>query len=747
MYLFRFFSVRGNNMNKLNTAWNFIRDMFGFRRNSKYVRTYLNDANVKSSIYMSFVVILLEIWMIVRQCNQYVVPNWATPDKYGYSSGFALLFGMTSLYFLFIMCSVAMMVFAIFHYKKIENKGSFITNIVLGLLCIVWAFIVFAEVGVGNISFETGGDSRKIVSLVTNLLLYFSMPFLGASIIGNTLYKRIKGKNSTFLTILVIICFALICLLFGIKVGYSDYTSKSKPKMIICFLTMVVFVACLLIWKPYISIIMLAGIFTVFLVMLKGYNPDNMIDSRRIWQDGDEINYITFLVSLTMITISIYQQRITEAKKDEKLIHDAMFDHLADIHNVKYLADKITSQSLIDPNFYADKIYLFINIAHFRIYNDQKGFEAGDLFIIKMARFVKETFGSEFVARQSDDHFIVFTSATGVEEKVAKLKKLVDDASEGLFIRLKVGGYRPQPDDHHARSIDKARYACGMIKRKQEEYYSEYTDEMDTRLKRRQYIVNHLDEAIENGWIMAYYQPVVWSDSKEVCGAEALARWIDPTYGFLSPGDFIPVLEEARLIHKLDACIIEYVCKKMRKAFDEGRHIVPVSINFSRLDFELMDVIEVLETSRKKYNIDREYIHVEVTESALSADVDSLHKTIGKLKEMGYAIWLDDFGSGYSSLNVLKDFDFDVIKIDMTFLSNFHDNIKSRYVLDCIIQLAEKLEMKTLTEGVETEEEAEFLESIGCGRLQGYLFGKPFKLDDFEDKIYKKELPVSNKKI
>ena len=734
-------------MSKLNKAWNFVRDMFGFRKNSKYVRAYLTDANVKSSIYMSFIVILLEIWMIIRQCNEYVIPNWTTPDKYSYSSSFALLFGMTSLYFLFIMCSVAMMFFAIVHYKKIDTKGTFITNIVLGSLCIVWTFIVFAEVGVGNISFETNGDSRKIVSLVSNLLLYFSMPLLGASIIGNTVYKRIRGRNSTLLTVLVTICFALICLLFGIKVGYSDYTSGSKPKMIICFLTMVVFVACLLIWKPYISIVMLSGIFAVFLIMLKGFNPDNAIEGRRIWQEGDEINYITFLISLTMITISIYQQRVTEAKKDEKLIHDAMYDHLADIHNVKYLSDKIKAQALIEPNFYDDKIYLFINIANFRIYNDQKGFEAGDLFLIRMSRFVKETFGSDYSARQSDDHFIVFTSVVGLTTKLERLKALVDGASEGLFIRLKVGGYRPKPEDHASRSIDKARYACGMIKRKQEVYYSEYTDEMDDKFKKRQYIVNHLEEAIESGWIRAYYQPVVWSDTKEVCGAEALARWIDPTYGFLSPGDFIPVLEEARLIHKLDECIINFVCSKMRKAFDEGRHIVPISINFSRLDFELMDVVEVLEAARKKYNIDREYIHVEVTESALSSNVDYLHKTIGKLKELGYAIWLDDFGSGYSSLNVLKDFDFDVIKIDMTFLSNFHENEKSRYVLDCIIQLAEKLKMKTLTEGVETVEEADYLESIGCGKLQGYLFGKPFDLDSFEDKIYKKDLPVSNKKI
>lgn len=722
-------------MNKVNKAWDFFSDLMGFRRNSKYVRTYLNDANIKSSIYMSFIIIVLEIWMIIRQLNEYIVPNWSTPEKYGYASSTALFFGMTSLYYLFIMCSVAMMVFGIIHLRKKESDNLFIANIILGSLCVLWPLMLILENQVGNIK----GTN---VNIITLFLLYFSMPLFGASIIGNSLYRRIKDKNNTALSIAVIICFALVCLLFGIKVGYSDYISSSKPKMITTFLSMIIFVACLLIWKPYISIVMLTSIFIAFLFMLKNYNPGNNDVSKRIWLEGDEINYITFLISLTVITISIYQQRVTEAKKDEKLIHDAIYDHLVEIHNTRFLIDKIVTNEFINPVFSKDKIYLFINLYNFRIVNDQRGFDKGDLFIMKVARIIIKIFGPEFSSRQSDDHFVVFTETLGLEGKIEALNKSLADISEGLFIRLKVGGYRPKPNDNPARSIDKARYACGMIKKKSEVIFLEYDDKMDEKVRKRQYIVNHIDEAIAKGWICAYYQPVVWSKSNSLCGAEALCRWIDPNYGFLSPADFIPVLEEARLIHKLDSGVIRFVCSNMRRAIDEGRPVVPISINFSRLDFELMDVVSELEKNVKEYKIDRNYIHVEITESALADNLDKIKATVGELQRLGYDIWLDDFGSGYSSLNVIKDFQFDVVKIDMTFLTNFDTNPRTKSIIDCIVQLADRLGMQTLTEGVETKEEAKFLEKIGCGRLQGYLFGKPLKLSDFEEKIQNKEFKI-----
>ena len=714
---------------------NFILDLFGFKRNSKYVKAYLNDANIRSSIYMSGIIIALEIWMIFRQLNKYIIPNWADPTALGCNSGLDLFFTYTSLYWLFIAASLGMMIFAIIYIAKFKGKISFVLNIIVGSICILWALLLIPE----KIS---GTDINKI----TTILLYSSMPVFGIAIIGNTLFFKFKGKNSSPLSILLIVCYATVCLLFGIKVGYSDFANTAllddpkfdvdRLKMITCFLTMVLFVGCVLIWKPYISIILLTSIFVLFQYFIDSY-------PKRTFVNADVINYYTFLVSLIVVAISIYQQRIAEARKDELLIHEANYDHLTNINNLKSMISTIENNHNEDPMKNVNKLFLFLNIINFKTINDNRGFEAGDKFLIDFGNKLKEIYKDDLISRQGDDHFVIFTDEDNFMPKLEKASEALKDLAENLFVLLKVGGYKPKYNDNYNRAVDKARYASDSIKRKYGVIYAEYDEKMDERFNKRQYIINHIDEAIEKGWIVAYYQPVVWSKTHKLCGAEALARWIDPVYGFLSPADFIPVLEDTRLIHKLDIAIIEYVCKNMRKSIDEKRTIVPVSLNFSRLDFELMNVYEVLEKILNKYNIDKDYIHVEITESALSDNPEELNNTINKLKENGYAIWLDDFGSGYSSLNVLKDFMFDVIKIDMRFLSNFEQNAKTNDIIDAVIQLATRLGMKTLTEGVETEEQSKFLEEVGCGRLQGYLYGKPFKLADFEEKIENKTLVVS----
>jgi len=727
-------------MGKFKTGLSFIQNFFGFKRNTKTVREYLNDANIRSSIYMAFIIIILEVWMIFRQVNKYVAPNWgneATFAKLGVSSNLGLIFMYTSLYFLFIMCSLAMMVFAINYLKKKQSLRNMITNLVVGGLCVLWGLLLIPE--------NKPADS---IGLTTLVLLYVAMPIFGLTIIGYTLYRFKTGKISLPLSVVCISMFALICLLFGIKVGYSDFAHTTvvtdpgfridKVKMITCFLTMIIFVACLLIWKPYISIILLTGIFVLFRYLLVSY-------PNRPFLEADEINYYTFLISLTMISLSIYHQRVNEAKKDEKLMYDAAYDILTGVHNLNYLTYTVSTNQKEEPQLCENKVFLFVNLTNFKAINIQRGFEAGNKFIIQLGKDIESVFDGDIVARQSDDHFVIYTDLKYYQDKINLLDEIIKKRVGSLYIQLKIGGYIPKINDNPFRAIDRARYACGLIGNKYGVNFLMYDERVRDTLIKHQYIINHLDEAIENGYIQPYYQPVVWSKNRELCGAEALARWIDPIYGFLAPAEFVPILEESRLIHKLDKCIIDNVCKNMRIALDEGRPVVPVSVNFSRLDFELMNVSEVLNTALQKYNISKEYIHVEITESALAGDTDFLNEVIAKLKEDGFAIWLDDFGSGYSSLNVLKDFIFDVIKIDMKFLSNFENNDKSKDILDCIIQLADRLGMKTLTEGVETKEEADFLESIGCGRLQGYLFGKPYKLEDFEKMIDIEKLKVSTK--
>ena len=247
--------------------------------------------------------------------------------------------------------------------------------------------------------------------------------------------------------------------------------------------------------------------------------------------------------------------------------------------------------------------------------------------------------------------------------------------------------------------------------------------ETTKNLDLEQYIVGHLDEAIEKGYIKPYFQPVIRTVSRQLCGMEALARWDDPVWGLLPPSSFIDVLERHRRIHELDSCIIRQVCTLYREAVLGRGVLIPISINLSRLDYELCDIFAVVEEAVQENMMPRSFLCIEITESALNENAALMRQYIDRFRNAGYQVWMDDFGSGYSSLNVLKDFIFDELKVDMWFLSDFHQ--RSRKILSSIVHMAKEIEIQTLVEGVETEEQFRFLRNIGFEKVQGFLFGKP----------------------
>ena len=237
------------------------------------------------------------------------------------------------------------------------------------------------------------------------------------------------------------------------------------------------------------------------------------------------------------------------------------------------------------------------------------------------------------------------------------------------------------------------------------------------------YILEHFDEALKNKWIEVYYQPVVRTITGAFCGAEALARWNDPKKGLLSPAEFIPVLEDTGRITELDLYVLEQICQDYQMVSKRGNRVVPVSFNLSRKDLLHNDIIERIEAIMARYNVPRELVNVEITESAFVEDVERIGPALKRLHELGYQVWMDDFGSGYSSLGVLKDYSFDEIKIDMSFLSKFDK--KARNIIRSVVTMAKRIGVQTLAEGVETKEQYVFLYTIGCEKIQGYYFGRP----------------------
>ena len=725
----------------------FLKNVFGFERLSKYENDYLHDANLRSCSYMGFIVVLLELWMLIRQTYSKIVPKVQKGSKLS-----DVFVKYTSKYWLFLLIGLGLMLFCLFYRREGKlSRGKFVSLLAVGGACMLYTLMLTQEAFT-----KTSDTVTPVMAGIMNAMLvsiYVFLFVIGAAIVAYALFNYLKGKRIVILEHVAITAFNLVCLAFGVFVSYSDFWGG---KEIICFLTMVIYVGCLLIYRPYITVLILGASFFGFYRVLLTFNGGVTFEAQHIEISGvmhkiisgDAVNYLTFFISLTTICFAIYHGRLKEARKSKELEKSAKEDRLTGLWNYNYfseLASKAIGELKGDVS---ENVLLFVDVHNFKAFNDQRGFEAGDRFLVAIGGYLSDVFSDSLYGRQADDHFVVMTKRAGLEERLDRLNERVSAYDDEILLGINCGGYRLNASGEDPRNcIDRARYAAHLIKNRFQTVYIEYDEKMSEAYRKRLYVINNIDNAVANGWIVPYYQPVVWSDTKELCGCEVLARWMDPTYGQLFPNEFIPVLEEYRLIHKLDRAIFEFACRDLRASLDAGKPVVPVSLNFSRLDFELMDAVGELDELVKKYGLSKDLIHVEVTESALTDSMTKLTEATNRIKELGYSLWLDDFGSGYSSLNVLKDYQFDVIKLDMRFLSNLENSEKAQILIDCIVKMANRIHMLTLTEGVETKVQAEFLNRVGCDRLQGYLFGKPIPKEALYERIEKGELTVSAKQL
>ena len=364
---------------------------------------------------------------------------------------------------------------------------------------------------------------------------------------------------------------------------------------------------------------------------------------------------------------------------------DRYFDPLTGLPNMEY--GRLCGENFIDDIRDAGGVPLlvFFDIVGMKLFNNANGFNRGDEFLINFAACLKKQFGDNLICRFSNDHFAVIADACNIEDRLNEIRKCVKSVVSKISMDLYVGVCEIGEYGEFLDASEKAKLACSMQKNKGDGFIRYYDEGMHKDLLLQNYVINHVDEAIANGYIKIYYQPVVRTITETFCGMEALARWIDPQYGFLNPGVFIGALEDSRQIHKLDSHVIELVCKEMRTELDNGRPVVPVSFNLSRLDFVGCDIFEVVERALAQYGIDHELIRVEITESIMASDT-YIQREIERFRLAGYEVWMDDFGSGYSSLNTLKDYKFDELKIDMAFLSNLND--VSRIIISSMVRMA-----------------------------------------------------------
>ena len=383
------------------------------------------------------------------------------------------------------------------------------------------------------------------------------------------------------------------------------------------------------------------------------------------------------------------------------------------------------------------KVMLYMNIRNFRMYNLLYSSQRGNEFLQETARILKTAFPDALISRFSDDHFAILTGRAGVEEKIGRAYDKIMALREDVDLAVKFGLYVMTDGSMKPEiACDLAKAAADSIKDNYQLHMQVYTDKIGKKAFIKSYVMDHLQEAMDKKYIQIYLQPVIRTISGTLCSAEALSRWIDPVYGLLSPADFIPALEESRQIQKLDLYVLEEICRTYRSRVDKGLPVIPISFNLSRIDFYSGSIFEEVDAIVRKYQVPHCMIHVEITESVFVKDGVSISTQIDKFRDAGFEMWMDDFGSGYSSLNVLKDYHFDEIKIDMAFLSSFTQ--KAKDIIKSTVRMAKDIGIHTLVEGVETEEQMRFIRSIGCEKIQGWYYGRPMPLSELESCIREK---------
>ena len=381
---------------------------------------------------------------------------------------------------------------------------------------------------------------------------------------------------------------------------------------------------------------------------------------------------------------------------------------------------------------------VFLNLNGLSYYNKKYGFAEGDVLIKSFASILENHFELENCSRFGQDTFAVFAEREGLEEKLEVVFKEMKKANRGNSLYVRAGIY-PESMGMVETSLacDRAKFACEKSRDENRSNYTFFDNNMLDQELNKQYVISNLDRAINENWITAFYQPIVRATNRKVCDEEALVRWIDPERGMLSPADFIPILEESRLIYKVDLRMVDIIIEKIKKMKQAGLYVVPQSINLSRIDFEMCDVIEEICNRVDSAGIARELLTIEITESVIGTNFDYMKEQIERFQKLGFSVWMDDFGSGYSSLNLLQELHFNLIKFDMRFMKQFDFKPESRIILTELMRLAIKLNSETVCEGVETAEQVEFLTEIGCTKIQGYYFGKPIPYTQILDRYEK----------
>lgn len=411
-------------------------------------------------------------------------------------------------------------------------------------------------------------------------------------------------------------------------------------------------------------------------------------------------------------------------------------DQLTGMANKEMFIDLVNQALKQDPD--EDYVMILSDIADFKIINDIYGRETGDCILLGIAGSIRALANERTIyCRWGGDQFAAFARKTDITPRMLemKIREGMRSGSNKSFKYPVVvhAGYYEVSEKMIPVSVmvDRCIMAIAMVHDDYQRIVSVYDEELRQKRLWEQRINAELDDALRERQIFPYLQPQ-YSGENELTGAEVLVRWQHPSEGFLAPYRFIPILEKNGMIVKVDEHIWEEACRILSSWKGTQKEMLHLSVNISPKDFYFIDIYETFTKLVEKYGLNPGRLHLEITETVVMNDASENIRTINRLREYGFIVEMDDFGSGYSSLNLLRDMPVDVLKIDMAFLGKTTHPKKAETILNNIIELAHQLNMISIAEGIELKNQLDMLKQMGCNVFQGYYFAKPMPLQDFE---------------
>ena len=466
---------------------------------------------------------------------------------------------------------------------------------------------------------------------------------------------------------------------------------------------------------------------------IDGYHTIHAVGYWQPMPDGKELAFVTWQ------DIDAARENMQKADEDYDLFKKDLFyrDPITGLPNINYMqefADDRISALRLDGK---TPMLVYSDVDSMQFYNNQYGFAKGNELLCLIAESLEKHFPDALVARGADDHIILITSFEGEEDLAHRLMSVnreVRANATGNTTGIQAGVVNLGAEMMFSEAVDHAKSTLKRLGRDLTRTYMIYSRLDDTEHWNQRYIIENLDRALSEKWIRVFYQGICRTSTEKTASFEALARWNDPVRGTISPGDFIPVLENYHLLYKLDLYMVKQVFLELGDRAAANLPLLPVSVNFSAQDFDYRNIPEEIEhlyhSTGADQMIPRDHLIVEITERDMATATDKFQEQLRTLRSMGYRLWLDDFGSGYSSLNVFSRFEVDLIKFDMVLMQHLNDrNGINREIIRAMTNIAHTMGIETLAEGLETEEQKKFLIESGCDYGQGFLFRRPIPLD------------------